>query len=37
MCSAGDKPAGAKSQQLRSLDSSVAGNQNPEAYRQKLL
>jgi len=36
VCSAGDKPAGAKSQASRSLDSRVAGNQDSEAYRQGL-
>ena len=36
-CSAGERPAGRKSQKPRSLDSRVAGNQDSEAYRQRLL
>ena len=35
-CSAGERPAGARRQKPRSLDSRVAGNQNSEAYRQRL-
>jgi hypothetical protein len=35
-CSAGERPAGAMNQRPRSLDRRVAGNQDSEAYRQRL-
>ena len=35
-CSAGNKTCRGKSQRPRNLDSRVAGDQNPEAYRQLL-